>query len=168
MKKILSIVPLGLMLIMAGCGGPEVKSEAEEQSIKIGTTTTKKETNTTTSTESNSPIIDLDNKGIGPIKSLPLEETIDETMAANGLDLFKTKCAACHKPDKKFIGPAPIGIFERRSPEWIMNMILDPEQMTKSDPIAKQLLIEYNGSPMANQGLTEEEARAILEYFRTL
>ena len=74
----------------------------------------------------------------------------------------------CHKADKKFIGPAPKGIFERRSPEWVMNMILDPEGMTKNDPIAKQLLIEYNGSPMANQGLTEEEARAILEYFRTL
>jgi hypothetical protein len=47
-------------------------------------------------------------------------------------------------------------------------MILDPEGMVKNDPIAKQLLIDYNGSPMANQSLTEEEARAILEYFRTL
>ena len=40
--------------------------------------------------------------------------------------------------------------------------------MTQKDPLAKQLLIEFNGSPMANQGLTEEEARSILEYFRTL
>ena len=113
-------------------------------------------------------MIDLNNKGVGPIKSLPLDDTIDDMMAAVGLELFKSKCAACHKADKKFIGPAPKGIFERRSPEWVMNMILDPEGMTKNDPIAKQLLIEYNGSPMANQGLTEEEARAILEYFRTL
>lgn len=75
---------------------------------------------------------------------------------------------ACHKPDKKFIGPAPTGILERRTPEWIMNMILDPEGMTKNDPLAKALLVEFNGSPMANQHLTEEEARQVLEYFRTL
>ena len=27
---------------------------------------------------------------------------------------------------------------------------------------------KFNGSPMANQNLTEAEARAVLEYFRTL
>ena len=83
-------------------------------------------------------------------------------------DLAPCACTACHRPDTKYIGPAPKGILERRSPEWIMNMILDPERMVKEDPIAKQLLIDYNGSPMANQDLTEEQARGVLEYFRTL
>ena len=164
----MTILPIGLMLLIAGCGNSEIKEEAEQEQIKIGTTTKNKEIPESNSSASNAPIIDLNNKGVGPIKSLPLDDTIDDTMAAVGLELFKSKCAACHKADKKFIGPAPKGIFERRSPEWVMNMILDPEGMTKNDPIAKQLLIEYNGSPMANQGLTEEEARAILEYFRTL
>ena len=58
--------------------------------------------------------------------------------------------------------------MERRSPEWVMNMILDPEKMIKEDPLARELLIEFNGSPMANQNLSEEDARAVLEYFRTL
>ncbi len=49
-----------------------------------------------------------------------------------------------------------------------MNMILNPENMTKEDPIAKKLLQEYNGVQMTNQNLTQEEARAVLEYFRTL
>ena len=89
-------------------------------------------------------------------------------MALKGEEVYKAKCTACHKIGKKFIGPPPNGIFERRSPEWIMNMILNPEEMVQKDPIAKQLLIEFNGSPMANQSLTEEEARSILEYFRTL
>ena len=57
---------------------------------------------------------------------------------------------------------------ERRTPEWIMNMILVPEKMIVENEAAKQLLMEYNGAPMANQNLKEEEARAILEYFRTL
>ncbi len=109
-----------------------------------------------------------DYKGVGPIQDLILPETIDEAMVAKGLEIFESKCTACHKAEKKFIGPAPKGILTRRNPEWIMNMILVPEQMVKEDAIAKKLLVDYNGSPMANQNLTEEEARAVLEYFRTL
>lgn len=111
----------------------------------------------------------MDNIGVGPITSaITLPETIDDAMVAKGMEVYEAKCTACHKVDKKFIGPAPTGIMERRNPTWIMNMILDPEKMTQEDPIAKALLIEFNGAPMANQGLTQEEARAILEYFRTL
>ena len=89
-------------------------------------------------------------------------------MVTHGAEVYKKMCTACHRPEKKFIGPAPKGIMERRAPEWIMNMILNPEQMVKENPLAKDLLMEFNGAPMANQNLTEEEARAVLEYFRTL
>ena len=106
------------------------------------------------------------NKGIGPISSVTLAD-IDTDLAATGEAEFKVKCTACHKISKRHIGPALKGVTERRSPEWIMNMILNPEEMVQKDPIAKQLLIDYNGAPMANQNLTEDEARAILEYFRT-
>ena len=107
----------------------------------------------------------MDDKGIGPITSITLAE-IDEAMAAEGKELFKLKCSACHKITKRFVGPALAGVTERRSPEWIMNMILNPEVMVAENPIAKQLLAEYL-APMANQGLVEKEARLILEYFRT-
>jgi mono/diheme cytochrome c family protein len=110
----------------------------------------------------------LSNKGVGPITSLVLPDEIDQAMVDHGLEVYEAKCTACHRIDKRFIGPSPKGIFERRSPEWVMNMILDPEKMVAEDPDAKALLIEYNGSPMANQNLTEEDARAVLEYFRTL
>jgi len=109
----------------------------------------------------------MTNKGIGPVKQVTLGE-INPTMAAEGEQIYKSMCSACHKPAEKFIGPAPKGIMERRSPEWIMNMILNPEEMVKSDPIAKKLLAECNFAPMANQHLTEEQARKVLEYFRTL
>ena len=81
---------------------------------------------------------------------------------------FKTKCSSCHKTTKRFIGPNPTGILKRRSPEWVMNMIMNPAEMVKDDPIARQLFIKFNGSPMANQNLTKDETRAVLEYFRTL
>lgn len=108
----------------------------------------------------------MQDKGIGPVKSITLGE-LDQSMADEGKELFKSKCSACHKEEKRFVGPALAGVTERRTPEWIMNMILNPEVMVAENPIAKQLLAEYL-SPMANQSLTEDEARKILEYFRTL
>jgi cytochrome c len=108
-----------------------------------------------------------DNKGIGPVKSITLGE-IDTQLAEEGSKIYQEMCTACHKADKKFIGPAPKGLLDRRTPEWAMNMILNPDEMTQKDPIAKQLLIEANGAPMANQNLTEEQARKVLEYIRTL
>ena len=107
------------------------------------------------------------NKGVGPVTSVELGP-LDQAMADEGKALYDQMCVACHKPNEKFIGPAPAGILDRRSPEWIMNMIINPDQMLKEDPIAKELLAEYNNVPMISQGLTEEQARKILEYFRTL
>lgn len=60
------------------------------------------------------------------------------------------------------------GIYERRSPEWVMNMLLNPTEMLKQDPIAIALLKEYNNVMMLNQNLSEKEARAIAEYLRSL
>ncbi len=165
MKQYIYIFVLICSSIFISCG--DGNTEKKSESIKIGTTP-KEESPVTTQKSDASSMIDLTNKGIGPIKSLTLGATIDDALALKGQENFKLKCTACHKPDKKFIGPAPTGILERRSPEWIMNMILNPQEMVEKDPIAKQLLIDNNGSPMANQSLTEEEARSILEYFRTL
>ena len=151
-------------LTLASCGGDDKKEKKEK--VKIGKT--KKKATKKTDKKETEATYDLSNKGIGPIKSVTLGDTVDEEMAAAGAVVYKAKCTACHKIGKKFIGPPPNGIFEKRSPEWVMNMILNPDEMVKKDPVAKALLMEFNGSPMANQSLTEEEARQILEYFRTL
>jgi len=166
MKSTLKLIVLILSFAIVSCGGEEKKEEKEKVQLKKQTTTTKVET-----TESNlkpSETIDLTSKGFGPIKSLTLPAEIDQAMAAQGKDVYDKMCTACHRVDKKFIGPPPTGLLKKRTPEWIMNMILDPEGMVKNDPLAKGLLMEFNGSPMANQNLTEVEARAVLEYFRTL
>jgi len=104
-------------------------------------------------------------KGVGPITSITLGD-MDPALAEQGKVLFTAKCSACHKIDKRFVGPPLKGITEKRTPEWIMNMILNPDKMVVENEEAKKLLAEYL-SPMANQSLTEEEARAILEYLRT-
>lgn len=156
MKKIYSLIALALLLTAIGCkNGGNNQTQTQQES----TTTANVEV------ENTDP---LKNKGIGPVKEVHLDEQINENLANQGAQLFIDKCSACHKPDKKFIGPAPKDILKRRTPEWVMNMILNPENMIQQDPIAKQLLKEANGAPMANQGLTQEQARAVLEYFRTL
>ncbi|MBW2936927.1 c-type cytochrome [Aureisphaera sp. CAU 1614] len=164
MKLSFKILAISTLALLMSCGEKDTK---KEEKISIGTTQPKKE-EVKKEVAKASETIDLTNKGIGPITSVTLDAEINSAMALKGEEVFKAKCTACHKIGKKFIGPAPNKILERRTPEWVMNMILNPEEMTQKDPLAKQLLIEFNGSPMANQGLTEEEARSILEYFRTL
>lgn len=166
MKLTLKLLSLFLTLMVLSCGGEEKKEEKTKVQLKKQTTTKKVEAKTDNTKASET--IDLTNKGVGPIKSLTLPAEIDQAMVAKGKDVYDKMCTACHRVDKKFIGPPPTGILEKRTPEWVMNMILDPEGMVKNDPLAKKLLIEFNGSPMANQNLTEEESRAVLEYFRTL
>lgn len=161
MKLTFKILSVFLILFAIGCGEKEEKEKIKLSDRPELTKETVEEAVTTTA-----EVDDMDNKGIGPIKSLEVNDNIDAAMATKGAELFKNMCSACHKMDKKFIGPALSGVTDRRSPEWIMNMILNPEQMIKEDPIAKKLLVESNMAVMANQGLSEEEARAILEYFR--
>lgn len=164
MKAILKLTTILFIFLLISCGD---KEEKKKEQIKIQAKTEKKVEKKVEKIPA-SKRIDLSNKGIGPITSLKLPTEIDQTMAAHGADVFKKMCTACHRADKKFIGPSPKNVIERRSPEWIMNMILNPVEMTQKDPLAKELLMEFNGAPMANQNLSEEDARAVLEYFRTL
>ncbi len=156
-KQVLNLLALLMLLAAIGCS-----SDKSEPAAAGGDAAAKPK-----SMVSDEPD-PLENKGVGPITSVELGATVDQAMADKGKAVYDKMCTACHKATEKFIGPAPTGILDRRSPEWVMNMILNPEKMVKEDPIAKKLLMEFNGSPMANQNLTEEEARQVLEYFRTL
>lgn len=106
-----------------------------------------------------------ESKGVGPIHDLELG-ALDEALAAKGEKAFSGTCSACHKMDARYVGPALAGVTKRRKPEWIMNMIMNPTEMTQKDPTAKALLGEYMTQMSVNA--TEEEARAILEYFRKM
>ncbi len=119
-----------------------------------------------TDTNSGSDSPSADSKGIGPITKLDLGE-IDQAKAAKGKQHFDTKCSACHKFEEKVVGPPLAGITERRSPEWIMNMILNPVEMTQKDPAAMELYATYLVQ-MTFQNVSQDETREILEYFRQM
>ncbi len=106
-------------------------------------------------------------KGIGPVTEVILEPTINQDLVAKGKAIFDVKCVACHQIDNKLVGPPLKDVTKRRKPEWIMNQILNPEQMLKENQIAKNMAMsgEYP-TPMTFQNVTQDDARAILEYFR--
>ena len=154
MKELTLPLAMIFFFFFLGCGGGQSRIEKIKEASTI---------------EKSDPFENWENNpGTGPIEAFALPSTINEDLALKGQKIYEDMCTACHKAEKRFIGPSPKGILEKRSPAWVMNMILNPEEMVQKDPMAKQLLIEFNGSPMANQNLSEEEARAVLEYFRTL
>lgn len=104
--------------------------------------------------------------GIGPIKEvLKLSETIDAALAKKGEKTFEVKCFQCHRVDSKLVGPPLFDVTLRRKPEYILNMMLNPEGMIQKHPEAKKLFVQFL-TPMANQNLTKDEALSILEYLR--
>ena len=105
--------------------------------------------------------------GIGPITAAIELEAIEQDEAEEGKVVFDQKCAACHKAAERYVGPALGGVVGRRTPEFVMNMMLDPATMVRRHPETKKLFATFM-LEMPNQGLTPEQAREVLEYLRTL
>ena len=160
MRKLFTLLALGALVLSCG-------EKKEEKKDGFEMNRTKKEEVKATEASGGVPV-DLDNKGVGPIKNVEFGDEIDADLAAAGEEKFQAICTACHMAEQRMIGPALKGVYERRSPEWVMNMIINPDVMLKEDPIAKALLKEYNNAIMLNQNLSEEDARAVAEYLRTL
>jgi mono/diheme cytochrome c family protein len=105
--------------------------------------------------------------GIGPVTEAVPPATDAAHDAHEGKELYDQRCASCHKANERYVGPALGGVVGRRTPEYVMNMILAPEQMTQKHPEAKKLFGTYLVQ-MPAQGLTTEQARLVMEYLRTL
>jgi mono/diheme cytochrome c family protein len=104
--------------------------------------------------------------GIGPITEEVELGPLDEDLATQGEQVFQLNCEACHRMEERFVGP-PLGdVVDRRSPAFILNFILNPEQMAREHPEGQALMREYP-LVMPFQNISEDEARAILEYLRT-
>jgi len=103
--------------------------------------------------------------GIGPITSVDVSATIEESLASQGEVLFNQKCSACHKMDERYVGPPLRDVTTRRSPAFVMNQMLNPAEMAQKHPEGKKLLAEYL-TQMPDQQLTQDDARALLEYLR--
>lgn len=105
--------------------------------------------------------------GIGPVKEEIKLAPVDANLYSKGEQVFNTKCVACHKFGSRLVGPPLKDVTKRRRPEWIMNQILNPLEMTQKDKVSKELFAQYL-IQMTFQDVTQDDARAILEYFRAV
>jgi mono/diheme cytochrome c family protein len=116
-----------------------------------------------------------DSSATGDVQRSPLDfgpragdSPVAAALTAQGEKLFKTRgCTACHAYGKRLTGPNLQGVTRRRTAQWMEQQILHPDVMVKTDPLSHQLFGEYN-LQMANQGLTPDEAKAVIEYFKKL
>jgi len=161
LKSIYSSFFLAMLIILivgvTGCGGSDADSKKKSNAGSGETATA----NTSGLSE-----FEMEN-GIGPIKEKLSLGAVDLTLASKGEKIFNEKCAACHKLDEKYVGPAQRDVVNRRTPEYIVNMMLNPEEMLKKHPEAQKLLVEYM-TQMPSQNLTKDDALAILDYFRSV
>ena len=84
--------------------------------------------------------------GIGPITEDAKVGALDLAKAAAGKELFIKKCATCHYLAHRKTDPALRAITKRRSNEYILNQILNPEQMGKLHDQMKES--GYTGHPL--------------------
>lgn len=94
------------------------------------------------------------------------ESAVNAAMAADGEKLFQSKgCMVCHGFGKKVTCPDLVGVSMRRTARWMEEQILHPEVMAEEDRISAELKAQYV-LPMTNQGLTADEARAVIEFLK--
>lgn len=149
-KILLLTILVSSLIFLSSCGGEKKETpETQNQTAQVGADLTE---------------FELEN-GIGPVKEKLELGPIDPKLVKRGEEIWNQKCVACHKLDERYVGPAQRDVIKRRTPEFIMNMILNPEEMEKRHPVTKQLVAEYL-TVMTNQNLTMEDARAVLEFFR--
>lgn len=159
MKKVFILAALVAGVCLYSCGG---NNSSENNTGESAATN---ETTSSSAVDPDKP--SLDDKGVGEFTQVTIGNTIDPQLADKGKEIFQMKCTVCHQPtSQKLIGPGLKGITQLRSPEWIMNMITNPDKMLESDPVAKALLEQYNQVRMTNQGVDKDGARALYEFLR--
>jgi mono/diheme cytochrome c family protein len=151
MKNIEILLLVTFLFFVISCGG----SKPQEQ-----------ETTNTGATVAETPSANSDDRGIGPIKEVPLTNPLDTKMVESGKSVYELKCSSCHKlTDEKLVGPGWKGVTKRRKPEWIMNFTVNVDEMLNKDPNAIAML-EQCLVRMPNQNISEPDARNIVEFMR--
>ncbi len=173
--KYIFILIIGLALINISCSDHKYQSEKQpapdtsenppvQHQNKANMQT--QSSSSSSQTEAKSKYEFPDDNGIGPIKEVNLGP-INKDLVEKGKKIFSTKCVACHQLDTRLVGPPLRNITKKNTPAFIMNYLLNTVDMQKKDPIMKKLVDEYK-IVMPDQQLTKEDAREILEYFRSV
>jgi cytochrome c len=138
-RSLIFFLSVSVTFLMAGCGGEE-ESETGLSEFEL-------------------------EHGIGPVTERVEIGDLDMEMAEEGQVIFGASCAACHQMDSSLSGPALRRVTNERTPEFIMNYILNPTEMRERHPVGQELDERFNVM-MTNMGVSQEDARKIVEYLR--
>lgn len=153
MNRTLPAVLVVAVLALAGCGSKSGTGSTDASAPSAGAT----------ATPSSSGWTPPGNINAGPVAA---DTPIDQARVEQGETLFKTKgCSACHAFGHRGAGPDLAGVTRRQSALWMTSQILHPDVMTKQDPTSRALFAQFM-LQMPNQGLTPDEAKSVIEYFK--
>ncbi len=95
--------------------------------------------------------------------------SFDWQTADQGQQIFQLKCTSCHTiGGGKLVGPDLKDVTARRERAWLQEFILDPNsKFDSNDPIATQLLTEFNNVRMPNMALTAADVDSVLLFFES-
>ncbi|HJN91223.1 MAG TPA: cytochrome c [Dehalococcoidia bacterium] len=87
--------------------------------------------------------------------------------AEDGEALFQSTCSACHSVGGgDDIGPDLQDVAVRRDPDWLTRWLTDPPKMiSDGDPIATEMLGNFNNVPMPNFNLSEQQISSLIAFF---
>ncbi len=146
-RLILNAFLIGAVIMLASCG----KSGEEKADTAAAETATAEKAKAV----------------YGKIKEVSMDPQVNAEFAKKGEKIFSVICTACHKYDERYVGPALGKVYNRRTPVYIMNMILDTDVMLEKDDTAHCLLQEYL-TKMPNAQVNETDARYVLEHLRDI
>ena len=90
-----------------------------------------------------------------------------------GENIFRTRCTSCHtigirnfkSTGARRMGPDLGGVVAKRDRAWLARWIAEPDKMiVEKEPLALQIMAEYNNMPMPNLRLSKIEVDALIKF----
>lgn len=87
---------------------------------------------------------------------------------SEGEELFRFRCAACHSLDaENGLGPGLLNVTNLRDKKWLAEWIKTPDKvLARKDPIATELLKQYNNVLMPNLRLDDKQVAQIIDFLK--
>ena len=152
LKAVLLSLVFGFSILIVACGGGST-----QQPSASGADQPAEPVAEVASEHGVGPAVNMDDIGKG---------SISPELADKGKGIYEVKCAACHSlGSNRIVGPGWKEVTKRRTPQWIVNMVTNTEEMLDKDPAAKKQ-IEECMVRMPNQNLSIDDAKAAFEFMR--
>jgi len=101
--------------------------------------------------------------------SAQAQSRVDPALAQQGRKVFVNQgCNFCHTigtgKERTAEGPDLAGVTDRRTREWLVQWLKDPNAMFGADPIADAMLVQFKYVKMPNPRLGPAQIDALIAY----